>query len=398
MQGGGREGGEHEQSIPTVGRRPGAGRRRAPCGPTAAAAWRPRTSRLGAVFFGLTLPVDAAAATPPYAAGAFSAAAPRRPGDGGRHPPCRRHWSATYGGHAPPDREGRRRRRPPQMCVKQAPASSAYGWGAEATGVNWCLAFLARSSCEKKLVPGWQGGSRLAPKLPTPDGALHAPSLARGSATCTSAPFGLEPPRTLVLPRSATVAVAATRLRPHDPRCFGSRAIHGQPSCRPAQSGPGHRQLLNPGEIAPPGWATVISCPNTHAPPATRAAGARAHHTAAAAQRRRHGRAAPTTVGGAPPRQRAALPAGRRRRCRRRHASRRGRTVAPRVADIRRRDRRRGGRYSGHANPAPATAGRLSRAGGGAGRGTRRRHRQRPRRSPTRRPSTMGVGPSRLPR
>jgi len=112
------------------------------------------------------------------------------------------------------------------MCVKQAPASSSYGWGAEATSVKWSLASLARTSCEKKLIPGWQGGFRLARKTPTPDGVLRAPSLARGSATCASEPFGLEPPRTLVLPLSVTVGVAATRLRPHDARYFGSRAIH----------------------------------------------------------------------------------------------------------------------------------------------------------------------------
>ena len=102
--------------------------------------------------------------------------------------------------------------------------------------------------------PGW-------PQTPTPDGALRAPRLARGSATCPSAPVALAPPRALVLPRSATVAAAATRIRPHDPRCCGSHAIHRQRSCRPVQSGPGHRQFPNPGEIAPPGWATVILLP-----------------------------------------------------------------------------------------------------------------------------------------
>jgi len=102
--------------------------------------------------------------------------------------------------------------------------------------------------------PGWS-------QTPTPDGAPRAPPLARGSATCPSAPVALAPPRTLVFPRSATVAAAAPRLRPHDPRCCGSHAIHRQRSCRPAQSGPGHRQFPNPGEIAPPGWATVISLP-----------------------------------------------------------------------------------------------------------------------------------------
>jgi len=58
--------------------------------------------------------------------------------------------------------------------------------------------------------PGW-------PQTPTPDGAPRAPSLACGSATCPSAPVALAPPRTLVLPRSATVAAAATRLCPRDP-------------------------------------------------------------------------------------------------------------------------------------------------------------------------------------
>jgi len=102
--------------------------------------------------------------------------------------------------------------------------------------------------------PGWS-------QTPTPDGELRAPRLARGSATCPSAPVALAPPRTLVFPRSATVAAAAARLRPHDPQCCGSHAIHRQRSCRPAQSGPGHRQFPNPGEIAPPGWTTVISLP-----------------------------------------------------------------------------------------------------------------------------------------
>jgi len=104
--------------------------------------------------------------------------------------------------------------------------------------------------------PGW-------PQKPTPDGAPRAPPLARGSASCPSAPVALAPARTLVFPRSATVAAAATRLRPHDPRCCGSHAIHRQRSCRPVQSGPGHRQFPNPGEIAPPGWATVISLPTS---------------------------------------------------------------------------------------------------------------------------------------
>jgi len=66
-----------------------------------------------------------------------------------------------------------------------------------------------------------------------------------------------------VHPQSATVAAAATRLRPHDLQCCGSHAIHRQLSCPPVQSRPGHRQFPNPGEIAPPGWATVISGPNS---------------------------------------------------------------------------------------------------------------------------------------
>ena len=107
--------------------------------------------------------------------------------------------------------------------------------------------------------PGW-------PQTPTPDGVLRAPRLARGSSTCPSAPVSLAPPRMLVFPRSATGAAAATRLRPHDPRSCGSHAIHRQRSCRPAQTGPGDRQSPNPGEIAPPGWATVISLPTVTSP------------------------------------------------------------------------------------------------------------------------------------
>ena len=61
-------------------------------------------------------------------------------------------------------------------------------------------------------------------------------------------------------------------LRPADERgrtyivttlCARRLLLSGIQQCRPAQSGPGLTQFPNPGEIAPPGWATVISCPNT---------------------------------------------------------------------------------------------------------------------------------------
>jgi len=94
--------------------------------------------------------------------------------------------------------------------------------------------------------PGW-------PQTPRPDGAPRAPPLARGSATCPSAPVALAPPPTLLLSRSARVAAVATRLFPDDPRCCGSHAIHRQRSCRAVQFGSGHRQVPNPGRIAPPG-------------------------------------------------------------------------------------------------------------------------------------------------
>jgi len=54
---------------------------------------------------------------------------------------------------------------------------------------------------------------------------------------------------------------------PTTPRCCGSHAIHRPRSSRPVQSGLGHRQFPNPGEIAPLGWATVISLPTPTAGP-----------------------------------------------------------------------------------------------------------------------------------
>ena len=58
---------------------------------------------------------------------------------------------------------------------------------------------------------------------------------------------------------------------PTTPRCCGSHAIHRPRSSRPVQSGLGHRQFPNPGEIAPLGWATVISLRHRRQrPPPTR--------------------------------------------------------------------------------------------------------------------------------
>jgi len=93
--------------------------------------------------------------------------------------------------------------------------------------------------------PGW-------PQTPTPDGAPRTPPLARGSTTCPSAPDALAPPHTLVFPRSATVAAAAPRLRPHDPRCCGSHAIHRQRSCDRPILGPATGNFPTLGKLLRP--------------------------------------------------------------------------------------------------------------------------------------------------
>jgi len=84
------------------------------------------------------------------------------------------------------------------------------------------------------------------PPAPTPGGAPRAPPLARGFATCPSAPVALAPPRALVLLRSAKVAQPPRGCAPTTPRCCGSHTIHSQRSCRPVQSGPGHRHFSQP--------------------------------------------------------------------------------------------------------------------------------------------------------
>jgi len=92
---------------------------------------------------------------------------------------------------------------------------------------------------------------RLAPNAHT---RRRAP-LARGSATCPSAPDALALPRALVLPRSATVAAAAARLCPHDPRCYGAptqSTANGRVGRRSPQA------ISQPWDIASHGWATVI--------------------------------------------------------------------------------------------------------------------------------------------